>query len=102
MQVETAGEDVPPLVESWNEYGVPEINILIVALDCRRGAHDQDACLLEIIFLNASAASAACLSVPPPMDEAPTSRADYRASRAGVNDRPAGSPDCPSKSRWPR
>src|SRR5450631_2704255 len=59
MQVETSGEDVPPRVEFWNEYSVPEINILIVGFDCLRGAHDQDACLLKVIFLNAIAASAA-------------------------------------------
>jgi hypothetical protein len=32
---------VPPLVEFWNEYGVPEINILMVGFDCLRGAHDR-------------------------------------------------------------
>jgi len=64
MQVKTSGEDVPPRVEFWSEYSVPEIDILIVSFDCLRGAHDQDTCLLEIIFLNAIAASAARLSVP--------------------------------------
>jgi hypothetical protein len=64
MQVKTSGEDVPPRVEFWSEYSVPEINILIVGLDCLRDAHNQDACLLKVIFLNAIAASAACLSVP--------------------------------------
>jgi hypothetical protein len=64
MQVETSGEDVPPHVEFWSEYNVPEIDILIVSFDCLRGAHDQDACLLKVIFLNAIAASAARLSVP--------------------------------------
>jgi len=43
MQVEASGEDVPPRVEFWNEYSVPEINILIVGFDCLHGAHDQDA-----------------------------------------------------------
>jgi hypothetical protein len=62
MQVETSGEDMPPRVEFWSEYGIPEINILIVGFDCLRGAHDQDACLLKVIFLNAIAASAACRS----------------------------------------
>jgi hypothetical protein len=36
-----SSEDVPPPVEFWNEYGVPEIDILIVGFDCLRGAHER-------------------------------------------------------------
>jgi hypothetical protein len=62
MQVEASGEDVPPRVEFWNEYSVPEINVLIVGFDGLHGAHDQDACLPGVTFLNAITASAACPS----------------------------------------
>ena len=41
MQVETTGQDVPPPVEFWNEYGVPEINILAVGFDGLRDAHGR-------------------------------------------------------------
>jgi hypothetical protein len=51
--MEASGEDVPPRVEFWNEYSVPEINILVVGFDCPRGTHDQDARLLKVVFLNA-------------------------------------------------
>ena len=40
------------MVEFWNEYGVPEIDVLIVGFDCLRGAHDQDPFLRTIIFLD--------------------------------------------------
>jgi hypothetical protein len=33
MLVETSSQDVPPRVEFWNEYGVPEINILVIGFD---------------------------------------------------------------------
>jgi hypothetical protein len=33
MLVETSGENVPPRVEFWNEYGVPEVDVLIVVLE---------------------------------------------------------------------
>jgi hypothetical protein len=36
-----SSEDVPPAVEFWNEYGVPEIDILMVGFDCLRGAHER-------------------------------------------------------------
>ena len=39
MQMQAAGEDVPPGVEFWNQYSVPEINVGIVGFGCRRGAH---------------------------------------------------------------
>jgi hypothetical protein len=64
MQVETSGEDVPPRVEFWDQYSVPEIDVLIVGFNGLRGAHGQDACLLEITSLKVVAASAACLSAP--------------------------------------
>jgi hypothetical protein len=54
--MEASGEDVPPRVEFWNEYSIPEINILVVGFDCPRGAHDQDARLLKVVFLDAFAA----------------------------------------------
>ena len=56
MQMEASDEDVPPRVELWNEYSVPEINIPVVGFDGLRGAHDQDARLLKVVFLNAIAA----------------------------------------------
>jgi hypothetical protein len=33
---------MPPAVEFWNEYSVPEIDILIIGFDCLRRAHEQD------------------------------------------------------------
>ena len=64
MQVKTSGEDVPPRVEFWSEYSVPEINILIVGLDCLRDAHTQDAFFKNYLLERHRGVS--CLSVRPP------------------------------------
>jgi len=48
MQMEASGKDVPPFVEFWDEYGVPEIDVLIAGFDGLCGAHDQNARLVEL------------------------------------------------------
>jgi hypothetical protein len=58
MEVEPSGEDMPPRIEFWNQYDVPEINIRIAGLDGLHGVHDQNACLVKMICLNAIAAAA--------------------------------------------
>jgi hypothetical protein len=91
MQMEASGEDVPPRVELWNEYSVPEINIPVVGFDGLRGAHDQDARLLKVVFLNAIAAlvtrlTALTVAIVPQMILPPPT------SPLGMSPEPATSP----------
>lgn len=62
MQMEAAGQDVPPRIEFWNQHGVPEFDILITGFDNPHGVHNQDARFLKVAFMNAIAVSVTCLA----------------------------------------